>query len=176
MSNRIARALEGSGFRVPAAGSASKGLGIAFRERPDVVLAEVALSGVDGATTCSLLVRPPAALHVAESVHVGRDALHGTSRRLHFLFQFAALHEKIVHVLFQRHRADVSSHFSLTAASGVKRTFFQPELTILKVRSRHTAAVPTPNIETKFLLFFFVIDVKCGAGHVFVHPRPSAGR
>lgn len=49
----IARTLESAGFRARVAGDAREGLGMARRERPDLILLDVELPGVHGDTAAA---------------------------------------------------------------------------------------------------------------------------
>ena len=58
-SRLVSRVLENDGFKVRSAESASQALGMIRKERPDLVLSDVSLPGIDGAQAISLMKKDP---------------------------------------------------------------------------------------------------------------------
>ncbi len=56
----ISRTLESAGFRARSAGDAVEGVGAALGERPDLILMDIGLPGLDGAAAASMIKEDPA--------------------------------------------------------------------------------------------------------------------
>ncbi len=82
MNSRLIKfVLERSGFEVLASGSAEEAIGIAEDQRPDIILMDVQLPGMDGLEATGRLKKNPATAKIP-IIAITAHAMHGDEERI----------------------------------------------------------------------------------------------